>query len=531
MRNNGSNPLSFSTNGPYTLASGLTNGTSYDVTAANSTTTGQTCTVTNPSGTINGANVTNVLVTCSSSTYTLGGTVSGLTVGTTLVLQNNDDQTISQTTNGSFAFLDALANGSPYNVTVKSQPSGQTCTVTNPTGTINGANVTTVSVSCQGTTATLTASVSNLALATSGQSRIITITNAGTTSAGSVGYTATNLPLDTSVLNTATNACPSANGTLAAGETCTITVVPGSTASSNTSGDPCDGASGFIPLYTLPAASTITVTASGASPVSTNVYVLNYGCIYQGGYIFSIDDTTANTGSIAGKVVAQSGSSIGTIWGSNGASGTNGNDMSADYLPGIDEISTPSSPSPTYSGFSEFFSGTYTNRPVPDAGFFTPCFGAYDGACNTLNIYNFYNTYTTNNESYNGGSPPYEADLTPTTLSYYPAGICTNYSYGSYEDWYLPAICEMGPGEGGLKCSVPNIVDNLPDLMADPGTTCPTALCNNGAGCLCGSYWSSTTSINDPYSLAFFYYFEQGNTLPSFAYRYKPYLAICARAF
>ncbi|CAM2771410.1 DUF1566 domain-containing protein [Legionella anisa] len=32
--------------------------------------------------------------------------------------------------------------------------------------------------------------------------------------------------------------------------------------------------------------------------------VLGYGCIYQGGFLFSVDDSTPNTGSIGGKVAA-----------------------------------------------------------------------------------------------------------------------------------------------------------------------------------------------------------------------------------
>jgi hypothetical protein len=81
--------------------------------------------------------------------YTVGGTVSGL-VGTGLVLQNNGGDNLNITANGPFTFATALANGSPYNVTVLTQPTGpaQTCTVTNGSGTISGANVTNVQVTC-----------------------------------------------------------------------------------------------------------------------------------------------------------------------------------------------------------------------------------------------------------------------------------------------------------------------------------------------------------------------------------------------
>jgi len=80
------------------------------------------------------------------ATFTVGGTVSG--VAGTLVLQNNgaDDYTITQS--GVFTFATAVANGSLYAVAIKTEPSGQTCSVANGTGTVTGANVTNIVVAC-----------------------------------------------------------------------------------------------------------------------------------------------------------------------------------------------------------------------------------------------------------------------------------------------------------------------------------------------------------------------------------------------
>ena len=79
------------------------------------------------------------------TTYTVGGTVSGLsgTVG----LQNNGADNLTLTANGTFTFNNALATGATYTVTVTTNPTGQTCTVTNGTGT-GTANVTNVAVTC-----------------------------------------------------------------------------------------------------------------------------------------------------------------------------------------------------------------------------------------------------------------------------------------------------------------------------------------------------------------------------------------------
>jgi hypothetical protein len=80
--------------------------------------------------------------------FSVGGTVSGL-AGSAVVLRNGTTD-ITVNTNSTFAFAGALANGTTYNVTVATQPSNppQNCAVTNGSGTVNGANVTNISVTC-----------------------------------------------------------------------------------------------------------------------------------------------------------------------------------------------------------------------------------------------------------------------------------------------------------------------------------------------------------------------------------------------
>ncbi len=79
-------------------------------------------------------------------TYTVGGTVSGLT-GAGLVLQNNAGDNLPVSANGAFNFATAIGSGSPYSVTVLTQPTGQTCTVQNGSGTTS-ANVSNVALTC-----------------------------------------------------------------------------------------------------------------------------------------------------------------------------------------------------------------------------------------------------------------------------------------------------------------------------------------------------------------------------------------------
>ena len=81
-------------------------------------------------------------------TYSVGGTVSGLTSGT-LVLKNNGGDALTVNANSNaFTFATTLADQTAYAATVGTQPVGLTCTITNGTGTTSAANVTNVVVSC-----------------------------------------------------------------------------------------------------------------------------------------------------------------------------------------------------------------------------------------------------------------------------------------------------------------------------------------------------------------------------------------------
>jgi hypothetical protein len=82
-------------------------------------------------------------------TYTVGGMVSGLNPGGTVVLQNNLSDNLSVSANGPFTFPMPLSYTSNFSVTVRTQPAGQTCTVnSHQAGAYGGSNETTVAVTC-----------------------------------------------------------------------------------------------------------------------------------------------------------------------------------------------------------------------------------------------------------------------------------------------------------------------------------------------------------------------------------------------
>ena len=87
-------------------------------------------------------------MTCSNSTYSISGLLSGLGSGKQVTLQNNAGNPTTVNANGSFTFSTPVAYNSSYAVTVGTQPTGQICTVSNGTGSGVVANVSNVGVTC-----------------------------------------------------------------------------------------------------------------------------------------------------------------------------------------------------------------------------------------------------------------------------------------------------------------------------------------------------------------------------------------------
>jgi 6-phosphogluconolactonase (cycloisomerase 2 family) len=151
LLDNGGDTLTVAANATsFTFATPLASGAAYAVTVGTQP-TGQTCTVASGSGTVGSSNVTTVAVTCKAGTFTIGGTITGLT-GTGLVLQDNGGDNLTVAANATtFTFATPLATGAAYNVTVLTQPTGPalSCTVTNGSGTVASSNITTVTVACK----------------------------------------------------------------------------------------------------------------------------------------------------------------------------------------------------------------------------------------------------------------------------------------------------------------------------------------------------------------------------------------------
>lgn len=239
-------------------------------------------------------------------------------------------------------------------------------------------------------------------LGSGGIARVITLTNTSnspiTLSAVPTTYAdfTPNLPNDVTIGTTCTTSTP----LNAHGGFCTITITPGTTASNNNASTPCTGG-------TAPVASSFQVL----SGYSINAVVLGYGCQYQGGYLFSVDDSTSSTANIGGLVAAITPQSN-IEW-----------SVTLDSIWGIDDSSLSTTPSPNdTSSYPATLSLGQTN-----------CNGSNDGACNSNNILDF---------------PGYG------TGTNYAAGVCyqsidsagnspCQVGHSCFSDWYLPSICEM----------------------------------------------------------------------------------------
>ncbi len=104
----------------------------------------------NGNGLLDPDEVDETRVVCSEDdilTYTVGGTVSGLTGTVVLQLNNGDD--LDVTTDGGFTFATEFVGGSPYEVTVLTHTVAQTCSVTNGSGNVISADITDVTVICE----------------------------------------------------------------------------------------------------------------------------------------------------------------------------------------------------------------------------------------------------------------------------------------------------------------------------------------------------------------------------------------------
>jgi hypothetical protein len=214
-----------------------------------------------------------------------------------------------------------------------------------------------------------TAACGVLGFAVNGQNRVIQVLNRGPATINKLSCILSAFgPYLTSLIPV--NSCTGAVGCnpLAPGCTCTFTITPGGTAT---------------PLNQN---INVTIRGNNSNVLTTQIAVVDYGSVYQGGIVFSINDATSPTGSIGGKVISQQ-------------------DIYVPPLPSNTVFPWDFNASPALIGASSLTNGaTNTNSIISSIG-----------SCSSYSTCGF------------------------------AAGVCKTQfpGYNGFNDWYLPAICEL----------------------------------------------------------------------------------------
>jgi len=164
LQNNAGDDLPVDADGDFQFATPVASGAGYVVTVRTQPhDPSQTCSVERATGTVADHDIRDVTVRCTTDSYFIGGTVSGL-AGSGLVLQNNGDEELAVNANGRFQFSGKVASGAAYVVAVRSQPDApvQTCTVNQSSTIVANADVTDVQVLCNTNSYPVGGSVSGL---------------------------------------------------------------------------------------------------------------------------------------------------------------------------------------------------------------------------------------------------------------------------------------------------------------------------------------------------------------------------------
>lgn len=152
IMNNGDikHALTLTTNAPFTFIPQVTFDSSYSITVLTQP-NNEICTINNGSEAGVVANVNNVIVSCSNDSYSIGGTIVGLSNGQQVTIANNRDiaHALTLTADSAFTFVPQVTFNGSYNVTIIAQPNNEVCTVNRGWGTGVVANVNNITVSCR----------------------------------------------------------------------------------------------------------------------------------------------------------------------------------------------------------------------------------------------------------------------------------------------------------------------------------------------------------------------------------------------
>ena len=166
LQNNAGDDLPIAANSTsFVFATAVASGSGYQVAVLTQPhAPSQLCAVTGGSGNVAGGNVTTVSITCTTSSFSVGGSIAGLT-GSGLVLRDNGGDNLTVPANAtSFTFPTKVASGAPFAVTLLTPPSSpsQACTVAGGSGNVGAADVSSVTINCMTNSFTVGGNVTGL---------------------------------------------------------------------------------------------------------------------------------------------------------------------------------------------------------------------------------------------------------------------------------------------------------------------------------------------------------------------------------
>jgi len=149
VKKNSDTDHSLLVNGSYSFPVKVASGAAYSVSVTTQPTyPWQTCSLSNATGTVTNADITNVNLSCVINTYTLGSGASGVTglgTGESVTINYGSGPVVITDPSNSYT-SPALNSGSSYNLSLTSSPPGKTCTISAPgpllSGTVLGNNLT-----------------------------------------------------------------------------------------------------------------------------------------------------------------------------------------------------------------------------------------------------------------------------------------------------------------------------------------------------------------------------------------------------
>ncbi|KAB8053913.1 hypothetical protein GCN78_04890 [Janthinobacterium rivuli] len=132
----------------FTFAKRIDYGTDYNITIQQQP-AHMTCGISGGSGSAGHYLSISAAVSCSQNSYTVGGTISGLTVDGLALINGSTTTTVVKDAK-TFTMAGSVAYGDTYGISVSVQPKGLQCVVQPGTGggTMGEANVTTVQIAC-----------------------------------------------------------------------------------------------------------------------------------------------------------------------------------------------------------------------------------------------------------------------------------------------------------------------------------------------------------------------------------------------